>query len=419
MSSYTFLIKTFGCKVNQYEGQLLREQLLSLGFIEKESLPVDIYIVNGCAVTHRSYKKAGKALKTGANGQCGLKVLTGCSASAFKDRPMPWGFDLLVEQKNKSNLASIISGRFGINKAQNMAPSVISFLKSHHRAFVKVQDGCDVMCSYCYIPYLRGNEIRVRPLEEVKRELISLRKTGYNEVVFTGISLGRAKYLPELLDIGREIGFARLRLSSIEAKDIDKRLVDAIAENPSVCKHLHIPVQSASDAVLKRMNRPYTSDMYREIIDMCKENISGLALSTDIMAGFPLETEDEFWETMQFLRYARPMRVHAFPYSVRPKTYAGMYYKNCQQVPGDVKKRRIKRLLKEASRWAVEYISPFVGKELDVLIERRHQNGFWGTSEFFFQVYVEQGIGLREGEIYKVKIYGIDKDRPVLLGSKI
>ena len=410
----TFYIETFGCKVNQYEEQLLREQLLSLDFIEADNLPADVCVVNGCAVTSRAFNKSGKALRA-MKGKCLMLVLTGCSASAFNDLDLDWYADIIVEQKDKSNLANTILDKLGILEKTQV--NSISFLKGHHRAFVKVEDGCDLMCSYCYIPYLRGPEIRVRPFEEIKDELSALRDSGYNEVVFTGISLGRASFLPELICVAQNIGFPRIRLSSIEAGDISDELLTAIRDCPSACPHLHIPIQSASDSVLGRMNRPYTRARYQEIIAMCRQAVSGLAISTDIMVGFPLETDEEFRQTLDFLQEIRPMRVHAFPYSRRPKTAAFKRYGKQDQVQEAIKKERVSTIIAMAKDWANEFMDSFVGGKDNVLIERKVIGVYEGTTSHYLRINLENCAKLSVGKVYDVEIMGVDVRDRCLLGK--
>ncbi len=412
--AYTFIIKTFGCKVNQYEGQLIREGIISMGLKEIDEGFADVCIVNGCAVTNRSYKKAGKALRA-MRENCRFLILTGCSASAFKDAPKDWDFDYLVEQREKDSIFNIVA-RF-LELAPSSVP-FISFLKGHHRAFVKVQDGCDMMCSYCYIPYLRGADIRIRDKGEIKRELAALFNSGYKEIVFTGISLGRCPFLHELIYIGQEIGFPRIRLSSIEARDITPELLRAMKECAAACRHLHVPIQSGSNTVLARMNRPYTKEKYEGIISMCRNLLPDIAISTDVMVGFPGETEEEFNKTLEFLGCIRPMRLHVFPFSPRPRTAAEQQNEDLG-VAALVKKNRANILIKRSKEWAKEFMAAFIETEQDIIIEERSSEVVYGLNPYYVKIKVS-GCRKAIGEFCSVKVADLDKNgRLYLIGKAL
>ena len=399
-----FYIKTFGCKVNQYESQLIREALLMSGWQETISPELaDLCIVNGCAVTLRA---EGKSIDECRGVVRNKKrdadvVLTGCAASSIeisKKRDRLEGRVCIVPQAEKERIFE----KLGVGAR---LPDGISNLYGHTRAFVKLQDGCNMGCSYCYIPALRG-PARLRPESQIRAEIISLAKAGYREIVFTGICLGwGSQDIAGLAEFAvREAGISRVRLSSIEPFFVTDRIISAIKDG-YICPHLHIPFQSGSDSVLRRMNRNYTQGFYINLVERLRGAIPDIAISTDIMVGFPGETEEEFRETVKFLEKVRPMRIHVFPYSRRPNTVAAA-------MPGQVsyrlKKERLRVVSELSKSLARSYIEGFIGREVEVIFEEEVGGCWHGFSEYYIDVGVRSRDNLK-GRLARVRLVDIDR----------
>ncbi len=379
-----FCILDFGCKVNQYEGQCIREALVEMGNFLAAPEEAELIIVNGCAVT---YKAEAKSISEAKYWQSkGKKViLTGCAGKSLQLTARELDGIEVVPQEEKLNY-------FGARER-------VSYLLGHHRAFVKLQDGCSFACSYCYIPKLRG-PARLREEKAIREDIRALAKRGYKEVIFTGICLGwGGQDIVGLVKFARQEGIKRIRLSSIEPCFLSDEIVGAI-EDGILCPHLHIPFQSGSDTVLKRMGRNYSSEFYLNLVNKVRERVPDVAISTDIMVGFPGETEEEFGETLRFLEMARPMRIHTFPYSRRPGTEAE---KMVNQVPDKVKKERVRRVIELGESFFEEYERRMVGKVLDVLVIDKEGEEWVGISGNYLKVRF-RSLGELLGEIVEVPI---------------
>ena len=381
----SFYLLNLGCKVNQYEGQCIREALVKDGqFLSSTPEMADLIIINGCAVTLRAekksvslallYKRMGKSV-----------VLTGCAGQALFNLGKALDGIEIVPQQRKLEFFQ--------------AKEKVSYLLGHHRAFVKLQDGCSFSCSYCYIPKLRGPS-RVRDELSIKEDIQALAQRGYKEIIFTGICLGwGGQDIVSLARFARSVGIPRVRLSSVEPCFVSSDIVAGIKDG-ILCPHLHIPFQSGSDSVLRRMNRGYSSEFYEVLVDRVRKKIPDVAISTDIMVGFPGESEVEFTETLSFLEKVRPMRIHVFPYSPRPGTEAE---KMDGQVPNRVKKERVKKVIELGRKLFEEYKERMNGKILKVLVIEKQGNFWSGISENYLRVeFVSSERCL--GEIIEVEV---------------
>jgi len=388
-----FYIKTLGCKVNQYESQVIRENFLKDGYTEAEdSDDADICVVNTCTVTKVSDSKSLKSIRSGIGKKNKIIVATGCMVDA-KDMELRKlkGADFIVRNRDKYNIPYIIGAQTGNREAQ----CSIRGFKGHARAFVKVQDGCDNRCSYCKVSIVRGRS-RSRPLEDIIEECSNLVKNGYQEIVLTGICLGsfgrdfsNGMDLSKLIeDLCKISGHWRVRLSSIEPKDVTDRLIQQIKSEERLCKHLHIPFQSGDDEILKRMKRPYTVAGYKAIIAGIRKEVPDIAISTDIMVGFPGEKERNFQNTVNFIKEIAPMRMHVFGFSKRIGTPAYNYIDN---VSNSVKKEREKELISLAVGFSRAFESQFIGKTAKVLVEhRRDKQGFLqGYTDRYIKVLID------------------------------
>ncbi len=400
MKKKSFYIKTLGCKVNQYESQVIRENFLRYGYQEAEGMnDAGICVVNTCTVTSTSDSKSLRLVRNAVKrGKC--VVVTGC----------------MVEDKNL-DLSSLSAARYVVrNRDKYRIPEIIGGLeigdwrlemagitgfKNHTRVFVKVQDGCNNLCSYCKVRIVRGRS-RSRGFREVLDECELLIRRGTKEMVLTGICLGaygRDSSRPSSLSkLVRELckidGQWRLRLSSIEPKDITEDLIYQIQSQKGVCKHLHIPFQSGDNFILKRMDRPYKRNDYLNLVYKLKRLIPDIGISTDIMVGFPGETEERFQNTLDFLRLARPMRIHIFPYSRRIGTKA---YNYKDEVLDSVKKIREDILLNLAKDLSREFVEKFVDKERLALIEDKlSKDGYLqGYTDNYIKVYIDSPLSLK------------------------
>ncbi|MDI6892357.1 MAG: tRNA (N(6)-L-threonylcarbamoyladenosine(37)-C(2))-methylthiotransferase MtaB [Actinomycetota bacterium] len=376
MQSSTFSICTLGCKVNQYESERIIQDFLSYGFeLVDFSDEADVYIINTCTVTNVSNHKSRQVIRRaiGRNPPA-LVIVTGCYVNAFPEELRELdGVDMLIKNEDKPHLAELVVGKVSPGSSRE-SHRVSPRPRLHTRALLKVQDGCDRFCSYCIVPYARGKPLSIsrgRVLAEATR----LAEAGIKEIVVTGVNLGRYGCdLPNgtnleglLADLARIPGLARIRLSSIEPLDITAGLITLISSNLIFCRHLHIPLQSGSDEILRAMNRNYTGEDYVGIIEEIRDKMPGVAITTDVMVGFPGETEEHFKRTKDLISRVRPRKIHVFRFSPRLGTLA------CS-LPGrvsfDVKKRRSAELIELGEELARDFIGGFVGRRLEVLVEK-------------------------------------------------
>lgn len=338
-----FFIRTFGCKVNQYETQAMRELLLRAGYEEAVREAADVCILNTCTVTEEADKEARYYVNLirRTNPRARL-VLAGCLVNAGAPTIDLTGVSCLVRNEEKVRIVEILQGTAQAPVRHTPLPDVwasVSTFAGRTKAFVKIQDGCENFCTYCKVPYVRGS-FRSRPLASIVDEVCRLADAGFREIVLTGICLGawgQDRWQREIargvgmegagiLDVLRALeavpGDVRIRLSSIELKHVTDELLMYIAGHPRICRHLHIPLQSGADQILKRMNRPYTTAAFKEVVDRARRAIPGAALTTDCMVGFPGESDAHANATAAFLKEITPLRTHLFTYSRRPGTAA-------------------------------------------------------------------------------------------------
>lgn len=381
----TFELKTLGCKVNQYESQSLRERLLQLGLQEADTAladlnvraSADIYVVNTCAVTRKADRESAEAVRriSRLNPQAKIFV-TGCSAHQNPDRLKNInGVACVLGNNLKENLPDFI-----LSSPKGQGKPLISAFHKHTRAFLKIQDGCNNGCSYCVIPKLRGSS-RSRPLSEIIQEAKILVDNGYKELVLCGICLGAfgadlglSEGLVRVIgDLEKIEGLLRIRLSSIEAKDVTLELIKAMAHSKKICRHLHIPFQSADDKVLRLMNRKMLSVDYRGLIARLREFLPFIGITTDIMVGFPGEDEKSFVNTFEFLKEVKPSRMHIFSFSPRENTAA--FQLSGQGAKPQIVKERQSRLRVLAKELALGFCRAHIGRTLEVLVESEFSQG--------------------------------------------
>jgi len=383
-------ISTLGCKVNQYESAALAGIFRERGYrlVEFEDA-ADIYVINTCTVTHLGDRKSRQLIRRAARTNPGaLIVVTGCYAQVSPEKVMAVpGVDLVVGTKDRAKLVELVEsaakGLGPVNAVSSMETDcefeeiTALPLQERTRAFLKIQDGCNNFCTYCIVPYARG-PLRSRQPERVLEIAGELAAAGYKEIVLTGIHTGSygqdlagnvtlAGLLSRLAVIP---GLSRVRLSSIEPNDITLELVEILAGSPVFCRHLHVPLQSGDDQVLQRMGRRYTTWEYTRLVDVLRENIPGLGLTTDIMVGFPGETSEQFDNTYRLLKKISFSRLHVFKYSPRPGTPSAGFP---GQIEPAIKEERSRKLIELGGKLAAGFAASLLGQELEVLVERQVQ----------------------------------------------
>jgi threonylcarbamoyladenosine tRNA methylthiotransferase MtaB len=389
-----------GCKLNQAEIERLAREFTAAGHVVVTSLAeADLHVVNSCTVTHLaahdSRKAAGRARRRGLPART---VLTGCHVSVDPDEASCIaGVDLVVPNREKDRLLARVHEAFPDAAPRGAASSVpcapIPFANT--RALVKVEDGCNMRCSFCVIPSTRGAQ-RSRPVSEVVEEVRRLVRRGFREVVLTGVQISAYRWSNErLVDLVRailaETDVPRLRLTSIAPWDLDERLLD-LWRNRRLCRHLHLSLQSGSTATLRRMRRPYTAESYLDLLDRVRTVIPGVAVTTDVIVGFPGESEEEFAESLATVEAAAFAKVHVFPYSPRPGTEAETM---SGQVSPTIKKERTETMLAAAARAERGFQRAHLDKRETVLWEKPRGGMGQGLTDNYLRVLCPQGAALR------------------------
>jgi len=383
-------LHNLGCKVNAYETEAMQELLEQNGY---EIVPfkegADVYIINTCTVTNIADRKSRQMLhKARKMNPDAVVVATGCYVQARGEDIDPC-VDIVVGNNKKKDLIAILDEYYNaqhkvkkelldINHEKEYEEMQVTHTAEHTRAYIKVQDGCNQFCSYCIIPYARGR-VRSRNLEHVLEEVRTLAASGYKEVVLTGIHLSSyGKERPEeqenlltLIQAVHEVdGIERIRLGSLEPGIITKEFAKAISSLPKVCPHFHLSLQSGCTATLKRMNRRYTAQEYREKCEILRKYYPAPALTTDVITGFPGETEEEFEESRSFVDSIHFYETHIFPYSKREGTKAAVMP---DQLPEQIKKERSRVLIALGQEHQREYMEQFLGKKKEVLFEEQQK----------------------------------------------
>lgn len=374
-------IQSLGCKVNLYESEYITDQFQKAGY---EIVPfqeiADVYIINTCSVTNTSDVKSRKVIHQAIRRNPDACIVAiGCFIEANHDYHED-GVDILLGNANKSKVLEYVERYWQTKQKANYFVTPIpekfddmtmSTFLGRTRAFIKIQDGCENFCSYCIIPYVRG-KCRSKNFQTVLEEIQNYVQHGYKEVVLTGIHTGNygvdlgtdfAALLREIVKINELV---RLRISSIEITELTDEVLQIIRDNDVIVDHLHIPLQAGSDKILRLMNRKYDLAYFKRKMEQIREIRPDISLTTDIIVGFPSETEEDFQDTLSFVREVQFSKVHVFPYSRRSGTVAADM---AEQVPGDVKKERVRRLLALSKELETEYMKKFIGKTLPVLME--------------------------------------------------
>ncbi len=405
-------LDSLGCKLNQAEIEHLAWQLAGAGYrLVAPTDEADIYILNTCTVTHVADRKSRHKLRLAhrLNPDARL-VAIGCYAGrAPRELSRIEGVDLVLGNDRKRNLLQILgesSGRERPATGASMSPYENS---RRTRAFIKVQDGCRNFCAYCIVPLVR-NQVASVPAEAVVAQAGERVAAGYKEVVLTGTEIGTYSCggvnLFDLLGrILAETSVARLRLSSLQPPEISMGLI-GLWRDSRLCPHFHLSLQSGSDAVLGRMKRRYNTADYRRAVALIRESVPDVAITTDVITGFPAETESEFRETLEFCRQMQFARIHVFPYSPRPGTAAAQMP---QPVPEKTKKQRSRQMLDLAQDSAQNFQKQFLGRTMEVLFEQKNGGVWSGLTGNYIKVYIRGGDDLTN-KLMPVKIQKIYKD---------
>ena len=406
-----FNIITLGCKVNSYESNFMKEALVKNGFsFCNLNEKCDILILNTCTVTDTSDKKSLKEVRRlKRENPNAILVVCGCSVQNDKTKYDDLGINILMGNINKSNIVSIIEKYLDdktpveyVAKTRDLPFENMEVdISDHTRAYIKIEDGCDNFCSYCIIPFVRGKK-RSKDFSLVLREVQHLANNGYKEIVLTGIDTGgyesNGKDLTDLIcEMSKINGIERIRQSSIEITQINDKFIEELKNNKKICDHIHIPLQSGSDSILKLMNRKYDLKYFFDKIDMIRSVRPDISITTDVIVGFPGETEEMFLETIQTCKKVNFSKIHAFPYSERKGTKASMMD---GKVPESVKHERVKKLLELSDSLEKSYYDKFKGKKLDVLIEEVSEFGSKGHTSNYLMVHTNEK--LQKGEIYNL-----------------
>lgn len=424
MASAAFV--TLGCKVNQFESEVMEGLFKEAGYdIVEHSQPADVYVINTCSVTSLGDKKSRQLIRrVQRQNPDAIIAVTGCYAQIAPEQIKAIeGVRVVLGTANRRRIVEyveqaiyqngkIIDGVTDIMKVREFEDIPILDMPTRTRAFLKIQEGCTNFCSYCIIPFTRG-PLRSRPLGSVRREAEKLLANGFKEIVFTGIHLGAYgrdfKDGTSLADAARAVldlpGLRRLRLSSLESIELSDELLTLLRDNPRFSHHLHLPLQAGSDYVLKRMNRHYDREEFSRLLTRVREAVPGVSVSTDVIVGFPGETEEMFAESLEYIRSLKFSRMHVFPYSPRTGTPAA---EMPDQVPEPVKKERVHRLQAVAGEMAGEYCQSYLGTVQRVLLETDTQGEKDGLTDTYIRVYTNDEAEL--GEIYDVRLERLYKD---------
>lgn len=420
-------LHNLGCKVNAYELEAMEQMLREAGYEIVPFAPgADVYIINTCTVTNIADRKSRQMLHRARKlNPEAIVIAAGCYVQAQKDQEqIDQAIDIVLGNNRKQDLLFILEnyekGRgqerelLDLEKPVEYESLKLSSTGEHTRAYLKVQDGCNQFCSYCIIPYVRGR-VRSRKAEEVLEEVRRLTGKGYQEFVLTGIHLSsygsdleeKGGLLELIAQVHQVEGVKRIRLGSLEPRIITKEFARALGAMEKICPHFHLSLQSGCNATLKRMNRRYTREEYLESCRLLREAFENPAITTDVIVGFPMETQDEFLESKALIEKVNFYETHIFKYSRRKGTRADRME---GQVPEETKTRRSHELIELGEKNKRKYMETFLGKEVEILFEEQEEiqgESFWtGHTREYMKVLVKAEENL-ENRIFKAKVTGL------------
>ncbi|WP_194843561.1 tRNA (N(6)-L-threonylcarbamoyladenosine(37)-C(2))-methylthiotransferase MtaB [Candidatus Clavichlamydia salmonicola] len=399
-----FRLVYLGCRVNQYEIQAYRDQIKLMGYkeVENDDVPADVCVINTCTVTSSAASSSRNQIRRLIRNNPNAKIfVTGCFSEETPDLMTQFpGITAVIPNSRKEFLLEEL-----LNEGEELPEFSIKRFDDHSRAFIKIQDGCNSFCTYCIIPYVRGRS-RSKKIPAILKEINEVVNSGYREVVIAGINLGDFKdaqhSLGDLLRAVNDVeGLERIRLSSIDPDDFDDDLTEAVINTPKVCPSLHLVLQSGSNVTLKRMNRKYTRQIFLDRVHRFKEQIPGFTFSTDVIVGFPGETERDFQETLDVIEEVGFVKVHIFPYSPRKGTRAAQYD---GMIPKDVMDLRKSYLARYSEERAFRQRQQYIGKEISVLTEQGKGDYISGHSPEFIKIMIPRTNEVRVNRMVKVLI---------------
>ena len=404
---------TLGCKVNQSETEAMTALFLDRNYqLGDFEAYCDVYVINTCTVTHAGDRKSRQMIRRAKNlNPKAVVVVTGCYAQTSPEAVAAIeDVDIILGTNKRHRIVDEVEAYAGTRKQIVDEKDTLTDFEEismdrviqKARAYLKVQEGCEQFCTYCIIPYARG-PLRSRSMENTLQEARKLEQAGFREIILTGIHLGaygkpseaeanagatQQETLADLCEmLLNETSFERIRLSSIEPTEVDDHLLRLFAENRRMCRHLHLPLQAGDDSVLEAMHRPYNTEQYRQEMARIRAAVPGIALSTDLMVGFPGETDEQFENSLRFCDEIGFSSMHLFKYSPREGTPAAGYP---NQVRNEVKDARSKRMQEMAERNMLRYMEQHLGQVVEVLIEEQRSDGIWlGHTDNYLHVAVE------------------------------
>lgn len=422
---------TLGCKVNQSETEAMTALFLEKGYqLGDFEAYCDVYVINTCTVTHAGDRKSRQMIRRAKHTNPeAIVVVTGCYAQTSPEAVAAIeDVDIILGTNKRNRIVEEVEQFCGGRKQLVDAKDTLTDFEEismdrviqKARAYLKVQEGCEQFCTYCIIPYARG-PLRSRSMEHTLQEAKKLEQAGFQEIILTGIHLGaygkpseaEAKAgvvqqvtLADLCErLLQETSFQRIRLSSIEPTEVDEHLLRLFAENRRMCRHLHLPLQAGDDAVLEAMHRPYNTEQYRQEMIRIRKAVPGIALSTDLMVGFPGETDEQFENSLRFCDEIGFSSMHLFKYSPREGTPAAGYP---NQVRNEVKEARSKQMQEMAERNMLRYMEAHLGQTVEVLVEEQRADGIWlGHTDNYLHVAVEGSC--QKNTMVQVRLDKIDE----------
>ena len=419
-------VLTLGCKVNTYESEFVINELQKAGYVIKDFDDIcDVYIINTCTVTNSSDSKSRKMIRQAIRRNPNACVVAmGCFIAANPEYSED-GLDIIIGNKDKSKIVELLDEYFSkkeilrkqyVGRLKEFEDMYITEFPGRTRAFVKIQDGCDNFCTYCIIPFVRG-KCRSKEEDKVVEEVTSLIKNGYREIVLTGIHTGSygvdletnfAHLLRRLIEIK---GLDRLRISSIEATELNEEVLDVLRNSTVLVDHLHIPIQAGSNPILKAMNRKYDLDYFKNKIEEIREIRPNISISTDVIVGFPGESRELFLETINTCREIGFSKLHVFPYSERRGTASARLD---GKIDGGEKKKRARQLIEVSEELEINYMKKFINKEVEVLIEEVIDGYSYGHTGNFLHVKIRGEYPHNEMITVTIK----DIEYPYCIGEK-
>lgn len=386
----TVAFHTLGCKVNQYETEAMEELFEKSGYkiVDDNSL-ADIYVINTCTVTNLSDRKSRQFIRKAKKlNEDSIIAVVGCYSQVSPEEVEKiYGVDVIIGTSERNQIVDLCEEAKLSESKINIVRDIKTYkefekidiedVKTKTRAYLKIQDGCNQYCSYCIIPYARG-PIRSREPYDIINETKNLASAGFKEIILTGIhvasygkDLDNISLIKVIQDIGSVKGIERIRLSSLEPTLIDDNFMKSLVEIGKVCDHFHLSLQSGSNTVLKRMNRKYTKEVYKEKVELIRRYMPNAGITTDIIVGFPGETDEEFMETYSFAKEIGFSRIHVFKYSPRKGTPASKYK---EQIDGNIKSSRSELLINLGEELSSSFNKTFINKDLSVLFEETSKN---------------------------------------------